>query len=290
MTNLGDNPTKPKNHSHRLTLAASALLAAALLVILLIALRSESDYRIEKEEPTAFQVTEQTPTSEVTLAEKNEDPQELQDIDQESGGEESISLSSDEGKALIDASLSDTKRHRVAEKMRKTENPELLPALISVLNNPQEEERFRSWAVQHLYSLYSVTSTQNKNIITDALMAGLDDRHIAVRREALFSLHRLNNPAAVQPAETALSDPDMADIAIRIMRRSNQRQHLPIIREIAATGSVENQIAAIVTLAEWGDVESRPLLEEKSKLPANNETFRLQRAATIALATSSPTY
>jgi len=69
------------------------------------------------------------------------------------------------------------------------------------------------------------------------------------------------------------------DAAIRCVRGLDLRQHIPTIRTYLRDGNEVVRIAAIVTLSEWGDEESRPAIEEAAK----SESFRLRRCAEMAL-------
>ncbi len=153
----------------------------------------------------------------------------------------------------------------------------------TTLYNPKEGERFRSFCVQHLYGNYEGADTDEKEIISEALHSCLTDRHVKVRREALLALHRLKEPIAREVALKWLHDEKadrVRDAAIRIVREQEIREEIPTIRKLARDPNIVVARAAIVTLARWGDEESRPIMEEAAK----SSSVLLQRAGKAALA------
>ena len=57
----------------------------------------------------------------------------------------------------------------------------------------------------------------------------------------------------------------MLDLCVRIVREQNLREHLPRIRELLRSANDDVKRQAMVTVGDWGDEESRPLLEEAAK-------------------------
>ena len=55
--------------------------------------------------------------------------------------------------------------------------------LIQVLDDDREEERFRSFATQHLWQTSRTASGEELERIKQKLRAALNDRHVKVRRE-----------------------------------------------------------------------------------------------------------
>lgn len=193
-------------------------------------------------------------------------------------------LAAPQAQLLIDPNQSDTNRHKAAEALRVDESDELLTALLYVLVNEAEQPRFRSWAVQHLYNVHPHLARHEQQLVEEQLTFLLTDADAPVRSEALFSLHRLDKPIEQDVLKNFLVDDETAHIAIRIIRRSKLKAYVPEIRELVHSQSVDLQIAAVVTLAEWHDIESRPAIAQLAQLPKKNETYRLQRAAEMALA------
>jgi len=113
----------------------------------------------------------------------------------------------------------------------------------------------------------------------------LQDRHVEVRREALLALTRQHDPMATDTALAWLKAKgpdadDNRDIAIRCVRELDLRDQLPQVRTFARSTNDTTRIAAIVALSQWGDIESRPAIEEA----ATSRVVRVQRCAKAALA------
>jgi hypothetical protein len=185
---------------------------------------------------------------------------------------------------LLDHTDSDTARHQAAELLRRSDYAALPATLVTVLNNPAESERFRSWAVQHLYSIHAQTSTDSQTLISTTLHELLHDRHVAVRREALLSLSRLSDPTAVEHAAAWLGDEQVsaADLAL-LFCENDARQHINAVRNMAYADDQPTRIAALVTLSEWGDEDSRVAMQAAADLPDTNTNVRLRRCGSMAL-------
>jgi hypothetical protein len=186
---------------------------------------------------------------------------------------------------LLDHTDSDTARHQAAELLRRSRYAALPETLVAVLANAQESERFRSWAVQHLYNVFAQSGAEDQTLITTTLSDLLDDRHIAVQREALLSLSRLSDPAAVEHAAAWLSNEQSTakDLALRILRENDARQHINVVRNLAHADDQSTRIAALVTLSQWGDEHSRGAMYVAANLPDTNANFRLRRCGRMAL-------
>lgn len=185
---------------------------------------------------------------------------------------------------LADTKDDDAVRNEAADLLRRSAYPQLTDDLIKVLSNPEEKERFRSFCVQHLYSNHKRASPVEKEKIASTLRECLTDRHVKVRREALLALHRLKDQEAEALARKWLHDEGEAadavrDLAIRIIRERGLRDELPTIRRLARDKDTVIRIAALVTLAEWRDKESRPLMGAA----AESDNVRLQRCGKLAL-------
>jgi hypothetical protein len=203
---------------------------------------------------------------------------------------------------LLDTSDDDTVRHEAAELLRRSHYAGLTEALIKVLQNPAERERFRSWAVQHLgtNALHAQITLAGNNAFpgpegavstaqreraqaeqellttVPVLHTALTDRHDKVKCEALLALQRLGDPKALPTAEEWLAAPEAArdpvrHLAIRVVREAAvakpalKEKHLPRMRELAGHTDESIRRFAIVTLGEWRDLPSRPLLEAAAK-------------------------
>ena len=192
---------------------------------------------------------------------------------------------------LRDRAEGDTIRHEAANLLRRSAYAELEQVLIDCLQHPEVQERFRSWAVQHLFMVYEERKDADPRAASALLVPLLADPQPAVRREALLSLHRLplsgadDVPDVVATAAAWLDDPETADLALRILREQDARAYAPQVRALLADDSIADpvRIAAIVTAAAWGDEASRPFIASIAQLPDQPANHRLRRSAQMAL-------
>ena len=181
---------------------------------------------------------------------------------------------------LLDTNDGDTERNEVANLLRRTNYKGLTEDLISILNNPAEGPRFRSWCIQHLWMNHEKADAEEQQKIHETLLQAMEDRHLPVRREALLALHRLGDPKALAMAVQWLNGKEgVRDLAIRVIRERNLREYIETIRNYARDPDPVVRIAAIVTLSQWGDQASRPAFQEA----AASDIPRLQRAGRLAL-------
>jgi len=113
---------------------------------------------------------------------------------------------------LLDPQKDDTKRNEVANSLRESGYKGLTEDLITVLDNPDEKARFRSFAVQHLYNNYADAGESEKQKIREVLYKSLKDRHVKVRREALLALVRIGDPKGKETAVKWLTDKDKDNV------------------------------------------------------------------------------
>jgi hypothetical protein len=170
---------------------------------------------------------------------------------------------------LLDTKDNDTVRHEAANLLRRSNYAGLTQDLLTVLRKPEEKERFRSFVVQHLWSQARDRQDERPRIV-DELHACLEDRHVAVRRDALLALVRLEDQAGVETALKWFGDakPEsegVQDLCVRVIRERDLREHLPAIRKLIGSPNEDAARQAMVTVGQWGDRESRPLLEEAAK-------------------------
>ena len=78
---------------------------------------------------------------------------------------------------------------------------------------------------------------------------------------------------------TAENAEGLRDVAIHCVSELDLREFLLAVRKHARDANEVARIAAIVTLSQWGDEESRPAIEEAAK----SDSFRLRRCAEMAL-------
>lgn len=184
---------------------------------------------------------------------------------------------------LSDPAETDLLRHETANLLADEGYERLTDVLLYVLDNPVERERFRAFCVQHLWQRMEKAERDDARRIADRLIVALEDDDTAVRRESLLALMRGGHPAAMRTAEEWLNDPGargLRDMAIRCMRDMQRRDQIDVIRSFLESGDEAERIAAIVTLAEWGDAKSIPAFEAA----AQSENPRLQGAGQTALA------
>lgn len=198
---------------------------------------------------------------------------------------------------LRDTAEGDTIRHEAANLLRRSAYPELEQVLIECLRHPNEQERFRSWAVQHLFMVFEERKAGDPSTAASLLVPLLEDPQPAVRREALLSLHRLHSAAPANPetrtvagdvvatAARWLADPATVDLALRVLREREAKAYVPQVRAILADESAAPpaRIAAMVTLSEWNDAASREAIAQIAQLPDQPTNFRLRRSAQMAL-------
>jgi hypothetical protein len=185
-------------------------------------------------------------------------------------------------RTLRDTAEGDTLRHEIANLLLSHKYPGLTDILIGILDSPGEQERFRAFCVQHLWRRAGEAPTDERNRIADLLRESLNDRHTAVRREALLALVRDNDELGRSAAGQWLTDPKataVRDLAIRCVREMNLRDYTDAIRASLEDTNEVVRIAAIVTLGEWGDDASRSSFQRA----ASSDSERLRRAGRRAL-------
>jgi HEAT repeat protein len=109
-------------------------------------------------------------------------------------------------KVLQDSEDDDTVRHEVANLLRRSKCPGLPQSLLQVLNNPAEQPRFRSFAMQHLGGLAADMDDDARQPLLAKMRTALADKHYQVRSQALQNLLRLKDPQAGQTAAKWLTD------------------------------------------------------------------------------------
>ena len=183
---------------------------------------------------------------------------------------------------LMDSEEDDTVRNEAANLLRRSGYKGITDTLIRVLNNPSEGPRFRAFCIQHLWRNADGVNIDEREKIAVTLRTALDDRHVPVRREALLALVRMGDPRGRRVAVEWLLDENsdnVRDAAIRCVRELGLREYAPMVRKYLHDENEVVRIAAIVTLAQWGDKQSRPAIEEA----AQTDSPRLRRCAELAL-------
>ncbi len=183
---------------------------------------------------------------------------------------------------LLDTEDDDTVRNEAANLLRRSGHSGLTDDLLRVLDDQKEGARFRAFCIQHLWMNVEKADPAGRAKIGSELREALSDRHIPVRREALLALVRMRDPKGRETAVewlTAEKADGLRDAAIRCVRELGLRDHIPTIRQYLPDKNDVVRIAAIVTLSQWGDEESRSGIEEAAK----SRSFRLRRCAEMAL-------
>jgi hypothetical protein len=185
---------------------------------------------------------------------------------------------------VCDRSEGDTERHQGVELLRRSRYAALDDLCWTLVQSPDERERFRAFLTQYVgLGCMAENSEPRKRVIVDRLRTLLEDRHRAVRREALHSLVRVEDDVAAAIVHTGLDDPkwrDCRDLIMQCAYALDDRQLIPAIRPIAYDEDVTSRIAAINVLGRWRDEVSRGAFVEAGE----SSILRVRRAAQLALA------
>ena len=160
---------------------------------------------------------------------------------------------------LLDSEEGDTIRNEAANLLNRSGIAELPNDLQTVLANPAEAARFRSFAMQHLGILWNQVGSPAASPLRAVLLTGLTDRHVAAQREALLALARGKDPAAPVRVEALLADPaasNQHDLCCRIVADLKLMNQLPALRRLLSSGDEVIRIAALDAAARLGDLES----------------------------------
>jgi hypothetical protein len=192
--------------------------------------------------------------------------------------------------ATLAKQLSDPKEDRVVRNeivnlLFRSNYPELEGVLLKILENPDEGQEFRAWAVQHIGDL--LTNPGDIPVspdLTGRVRTLLSDSDVHVRREALLALSRANDTQIMQniPAMLQNQAPGsdrLRDLAVRIAQEKDLRDQIPIIRTLIAHTNDSVRIAAIFALSQWRDQESRPAIQAAME----NGSMGVKRTAAAAL-------
>jgi hypothetical protein len=176
-------------------------------------------------------------------------------------------------------------RNEAANLLRRSGDARLDAELTAILADDVELEDMRSYAAQHLgVSLIDSKDPGDRRQLADLLAATLNDRHRAVRREALLALVVSDDRRGLDEIATGLTNPrwrEDRDLIIRCHFELGHRDAAPVIRPFADDGDDDVRIAALYVLGQWRDDESRSAFERALASP----TERVKRAGALALAT-----
>ncbi len=183
---------------------------------------------------------------------------------------------------LRDPLESDTLRNEAANLLNRSQDDNLTADLIAVLGHPAEEERFRSFAAQHLGMIWLAEGSPKKSPEHNVLLDCLEDRHVEVRREALLPLARGGDPAAAAYVRGCLADPESAplhDLCIRLVADIGLRDQLPKVRSYLPSSNEVEYLAALDAVARLRDTESVGACERA----ARHHNPRIAQAGTRSL-------
>lgn len=176
----------------------------------------------------------------------------------------------------------DTVRHEAINLLRRSGHPGLGDELLALLGRAEEGERFRAFLAQHLGADLPGLRDPERERVRAELRAALDDRHLAVRREALFWLARARDETALQRLERPLADPAFVELratAVNCLLELERSDRVAELRPLAHDPDPAVRIAALNALGMWRDEASRASFEEAR----GSAVERLQRAGALAL-------
>jgi hypothetical protein len=190
---------------------------------------------------------------------------------------------------LLDASDLASIRNEAINLLRRSNVPHLETHLMAILDNPDEKERFRSFAVQHLGDMMveyiestEISGMAQSGKIRDRLVTALSDNHLSVRREAVLALTHIRDPKVTAIIRSGLQDPawsEAHDLLIRCAYDANLSDLIPAIRPLAYDERTPVRIAALNALSQWKDIVSKPAFEEATR----STVVRIQRAGALAM-------
>jgi hypothetical protein len=185
---------------------------------------------------------------------------------------------------VYDRNEGDTERHQGVELLRRSRYAALDDLCWTLVQSPDERERFRAFLTQYIgLGCMAEISEPRQALIVDRLRILLDDRHRAVRRQALHSLVRVEDEFAAAIVHAGLDDPkwrDCRDLIMQCAHALDDRLLIPAIRPLAYDEDVTSRVAAINVLGRWRDEVSRGAFAEAGE----SSILRVRRAAQLALA------
>lgn len=184
---------------------------------------------------------------------------------------------------LLDPSGDDTERNEDANALHVDQDQRaFVRALVEVIDDRRNGDRFRGFAVQHLWLAYADAPAQRQTIL-DALRSALDDPAASVRSEAILALARLDRTEALEAARRWLDDAAATRLhaaAIRAFEEMNARHEFDRVRRFIESADAATAVAAIRCLGSWRDTDSRSVIEKSNR--SLNPSIR--RCAATALA------
>jgi HEAT repeats len=160
----------------------------------------------------------------------------------------------------------------------------LTEVLRRALVSPRQSDRFRSFAVQHLFLLIDgmPPDAAASAAIMQELGAALTGAPPLTTRELAFGLAVRGNPVAIARLDAALRNDaasSLRSVAIRWVRQIGGAERLHLVRSCLVQTDTETVIAAVECLGWHGDTTSRPQLQAFSTSADQD----LRQAALLAL-------
>lgn len=166
-----------------------------------------------------------------------------------------------------------------------TRDPEAVPLLIGVMDDPSSETR--------IYALWGLGKTSDPRAVTP-LLASLADSDPGIRKTAAFGLGELGDPEAIPGLAPLLQDAvaDVrwnaalalanlgSDLGVPVLYRMLDRSLTTQIPDITPSQAEEAMISAVRALAILEVESSRDLLERLSK---DDPSLKVRQAAIEAL-------
>ncbi len=154
--------------------------------------------------------------------------------------------------------------------------------LLRSVADPAQAVAERTRAIQYLAAHAATPAGSKDERILPALCRALQDKHAAVRSEALNQLTRLKHPDAGETAVKWLAEDSANDrgLAIRCIKSLGRKDQIPALRKLLAADDADVRVEAMIALANWGDEESRPIFEAA----AQEDSPRIRTTGEQALA------
>jgi HEAT repeat protein len=168
-------------------------------------------------------------------------------------------------------------RRTAAEILGNLEEPRAQAALVAALDDLEGDVK--------VASLQSLARAQTAAAILE-IAAKLDDPEAEVRAQAIETLCLLTSyPQGLKTSlEPMLQDPDglvRSRAAVGLLRLGMHTEARDLLRSTAMVGSLDDRVAAIQAMADWGDLEAFTLIE--AELTDQHAPSPVRRAAAIAL-------
>jgi HEAT repeat protein len=168
-------------------------------------------------------------------------------------------------------------RRTSADILGNLDDPRAQDALVAALDDSESDVK--------VAALQSLARAEAAPAILE-VVSKLDDLDAEVRAQAIETLGALTKyPGGLRAyLQSRLMDPDghvRSHAAVGLLRRGVHTEARDLLRSMALMGEQDDRIHAIQAMAEWGDLEAFPLIE--NELNDQNGPSPVRRAAAIAL-------